>query len=437
MNPLPRTGSAPAPVPFSRRLVWSQTENALAAAERARRSRPHTELLDLTVSNPTTVGLLDGAAAAAVGAALGRTPGRYLPSARGDRRAREAIAAHYAAAGTPVDADRIVLTASSSESYGYLCKLLCDPGDALLVPEPSYPLFGFLTGLEGVSTVPYHLSHDGTRTGRWELELASVDAALATAGPRARGLVVVSPHNPTGSVLRGDDLAALDARAATAGLGIIADEVFADYAARPAPAPEQGGRQRPEARRVRTLAAEDTASLVFSLGGLSKSCGLPHVKLGWIVVGGPAATAAQALDRLDLIADTYLSVSGPVQAALPELLAVGAGIRAAIMARVTANRARLHELTGPASPLTILGADGGWTAIVRVPATRTDEEWALALLAEDGVLVHPGYFFDLRGATYLVLSMLATPDVFAAGVTRLLARVEATDAPAPDRSTLG
>lgn len=414
------------PLRFSRRLAWQNGENAVAAAERERRARGG-EILDLTETNPTAVGLLDDATAAAIAAALGRHTSAYRPTARGDLRARRAIAATYAAAGSPVDAERIVLTASSSESYAYLWKLLCDPGDAVLVPEPSYPLFDYLAHLEGVSTAPYRLTHDGTAADTWELDLASVDAALAGCGERARAAVVVSPNNPTGSVLRAGALGALDGRASAAGLAIVADEVFADYLDEAAQI--EGARAAAGGRPVRTLAAEPTESLTFSLGGLSKSCGLPHLKLGWIIVGGPAASAEAALQRLDLISDTYLSVGGPVQAALPDLLPLGAKLRAGIAARAARNRRRLEELTGPrrpGSPLTVLGAEGGWTAIVRVPAVRTDEEWARLLVGEHGLLVHPGYFFELTAATFLVLSLLPQPSVFDEGLARLVEAAEST-----------
>jgi alanine-synthesizing transaminase len=420
MPTAPPVRPPPRPFRFSRRLAWPSAENAIAAAEARRRA--HGDLVDLTETNPTAVGLLDDATAAAVGAALGRHASRYRPTARGALQARQAIAATYAAAGTPVDAERIVLTASSSESYGYLWKLLGDPGDAVLVPQPSYPLFDYLAQLEGVSTAPYRLTHDGTAADTWALDLGSVDAALAGCGARARALVVVSPNNPTGSVLRASALSALDQRASAAGLALLADEVFADYLTGSAGADTRD-------RLVRTLAAETTEALTFSLGGLSKSGGLPHLKLGWIVVGGPAAPAQAALRRLDLISDTYLSVGGPVQEALPELLPLGAAVRSGIAARVARNRRQLEALTGPrrpGSPLTLLAAEGGWSAIVRVPAVRSDEEWAIFLVGEHGVLVHPGYFFELVGATFLVLSLLPAPSTFDEGLARLVRATDST-----------
>jgi aspartate/methionine/tyrosine aminotransferase len=395
------------PLEFSRRLAWDRPENALTAAESARRARG-AELLDLTVSNPTQVGLPDlgprvreALAAAASGA--------YEPTPAGLPSARAAIADELAAAGAPIAPERLLLTASSSESYAFLFKLLADPGDAVLVPEPSYPLFDYLARLEGVEPVPYRLAFDGA----WHVDLASLDEALARVSRRARALVVVNPNNPTGSFLKHAELPPLAARCEAHGLAVIADEVFASYG------------QGDDETRVRSLAAAPALTArvaTFALGGLSKACGLPQLKLGWIAVAGPPAIADEAAARLALVADTYLSVGQPVQAAAPRLLALGREARAAIAARVATNRAALAAALPASSPCSLLPSEGGWSALVRVPATRSDEDWALALLAEDGVLVHPGYFFDLRGGTFLVLSLLPPTEVFAAGVRRLVAR---------------
>ena len=394
---------------FSRRLAWDRPENALAALERARRARGR-EVLDLTVSNPTQVGLAD--LGPRLREALAATlSGAYEPDPAGLASARAAIAAELAWAGAPVAAERLLLTASSSESYAFLFKLLCDPGDAVLVPEPSYPLFDYLARLEGVVPVPYRLAYDGA----WHVDVASLDEALERASGRARALVVVNPNNPTGSFLKRFELPALAARCEAHGLAVIADEVFAPYAA------------GPDADRVSALAAEGAFTErvpTFALGGLSKACGLPQLKLGWISIAGPRAVAEAAAARLALVADTYLSVGAPVQAAAARLLALGREARAAIAARVATNRARLAAAVPASSPCTLLPMEGGWSALLRVPATRTDEAWATALLAEDGVLVHPGYFFDLRGGTFLVLSLLPPPETFAAGVRRLAARCE-------------
>ena len=392
----------------SRRLEWDPAENALAATSRAASARG---ALDLTETNPTRVGL--PYPQQAIAGALARAPfTAYDPAPLGLATARLAVAADYARSGVTVDPERVVLTSSSSESYGFLFKLCCDPGDAVLVPEPSYPLFEYLTRLEGAVPVGYRLAFDGV----WHVDFASVTEAVAKArreGHRPRAIIVVNPNNPTGSFLKRDELARLSAIAAKEDLALISDEVFAGYPLTPDPT------------RVATAAVDaalDAGASVFSLGGLSKACGLPQLKLGWIVAGG--RDAAGSIAALELIADTYLSVATPVQAALGELLALGAEVRAAISARVMENRARLFAALPPEAGCTLLPTEGGWSAILRVPANRTDEAWAAALATEAGVLVQPGYFFDLRGGTFLVLSLLPPCDLFAAAIARLFAHVE-------------
>jgi aspartate/methionine/tyrosine aminotransferase len=408
---------------FSRRLDWDVGENRLARAEVEARMDPR--FIDLTVSNPTVVGLPDGAeqirrafAAAAVGT--------YVPSARGGEVGRVAVAEDYRGKGIEVGPERLLLTASTSESYSFIFKVLADPGDAVLVPAPSYPLFEYLARLEGVQPVPYRLAYGMDR--RWHVDLSSVDEALVrteAAGGRVRAVVVVSPNNPTGSVLTAEDAAALDARCAPRGAALIADEVFADFVRWPAPAP------------VPCLAAHPTSALTFSLGGLSKSCGLPQVKLGWIAVGGPAGAARATLDRLELVADTYLSVNAATEGALPDLLRVGASFQEALRPRLAANEARLARLVGPASSASALPSEGGWSAILRVPAVLSDEAWGLALLERERVLVHPGFFFDLEGGTFLVVSLLPEEHLFERGVERVLRRVEEIAAGRPDERDRG
>jgi aspartate/methionine/tyrosine aminotransferase len=392
----------------SRRLEWDPAENALAALSRAASARG---ALDLTETNPTRVGL--PYPHQAIAAALARAPiASYDPAPLGQPQARGAVAADYARSGLTVDPERVVLTASSSESYGFLFKLCCDPGDAVLVPEPSYPLFEYLTRLEGVVPVGYRLAFDGV----WHVDFSSVTEAVTRArrqGHRPRALIVVNPNNPTGSFLKRDELARLSATAATEDLALISDEVFAGYPFAPDPT------------RVTSAAVDaalDDGASVFSLGGLSKACGLPQLKLGWIVAGG--RDARRAVAALELIADTYLSVATPVQAALAELLALGAEVRAAIAVRIAENRARLRAALPPESGCTLLPIEGGWSAILRVPANLSDEAWAAALATEAGVLVQPGYFFDLRGGAFLVLSLLPSSDLFEAAIARLVAHVE-------------
>ncbi|MEO5770044.1 MAG: pyridoxal phosphate-dependent aminotransferase [Polyangia bacterium] len=411
---------------FSHRLDWLPGENALATAEAHRRARGET-VLDLTESNPTLADIHihihidvdiggDGGITGDPTAVPEAFRQPYWPDPRGLRSARRAVAENYRRGLPDLDdlddlEDRLLLTTSSSESYSFLWKLLCDPGDTILVPEPSYPLFDYLARLEGVVTRPYRLEHDGTRTGDWHLGAHSLDQALANAPSRVAALVVVSPNNPTGTLLDQETLALLDVRAAARPFALVADEVFAPYAIRP------GG------MAVSFLAGRDTAALTFSLGGLSKSCGLPQMKLGWIAVGGPVDARRAALQRLELIGDTYLSVATPVQLALPELLRAGAARRDCIAARLAENRRFLEKLLDGSSPLSLLSSQGGWSAILRLPAIKTDEEWALSFLTEDGVLVHPGYFFDLRAFTTVVLSLLPRPDIFREATERLAASV--------------
>ena len=286
-------------------------------------------------------------------------------------------------------------------------KLCCDPGDAVLVPEPSYPLFEYLARLEGVATLGYRLAFDG----EWHVDFASLDEARRGAGHAPRAVVVVNPNNPTGSYLKRGELERLAAFCRARDLALISDEVFAPY---PFAAPRIGWSARPPHQK------RADAPAIFSLGGLSKACGLPHLKLGWIAVAG--REAERSLAALELIADTYLSVSTPVQRALPELLVAGARSAELIAARVAANLAALGGALPAGSACSLLAAEGGWSAILRVPAHPTDGDWAVSLARETSVLVHPGYFFDMRGGTFVVVSLLPAPDTFADGHrTRCLA----------------
>jgi aspartate/methionine/tyrosine aminotransferase len=370
---------------FSERSRHDPTPNALARAAAKFRD----PILDLTLSNPTRADLPYDEAA--IRAALAAAPLRYDPTPFGLPAARAAVAADL---GAHVDPDRVVLTASTSEAYGHLFKLLCDPGDEVLVPQPSYPLFEHLARLDAVRTVPYPLRY----AGRWHLD-------TVRPGPRTRAVLVVHPNNPTGSYLARDEADAL----AALGLPIVADQVFARY-------PLVDDRER-----VPDLLRDDV--LTFTLGGLSKLAGLPQLKLGWIVVGGPEARVREALARLELIADTYLSVGTPVQHALPALLAARRVTEDAIRARTRRNLARLQAATA-GGPVSVLRAEGGWYAVLQLPRTRTEEEWALTLLERDGVLVHPGHFYDFEREAYAVVSLLPPEPVFDEAVARLVARVQ-------------
>lgn len=384
---------------FARRTDHDATPNALTRAVHELRAAGR-DILDLTVGNPTVANIPcdeDAIRSALCDARILR----YEPVPLGLPGARAAVAEYLARHGVRAAAGRIVLTASTSEAYAYLFKLLCEVGDEVLVPAPSYPLLAYLAGLEGVELRPYELERSG---GRWTIE----GTALARS-ERTRAIVVVSPNNPTGSYLTRGELATL----ARTGLPVICDEVFARY---PLQAP---------ADRV-TSALELEGSLVFSLGGLSKEAALPQMKLAWTAVGGPDAVAAEALSRLELIADTFLSVSTPVQVALPELLASADVAGDAIRARIAANLGHLRSLITPGSPISIPVVEGGWYACLRVPRIHADEAWAELLVREDGVLIQPGYFFDFPDSeAWLIVSLLTPTASFVAGTTRLVARVAA------------
>jgi aspartate/methionine/tyrosine aminotransferase len=382
---------------FSDRTRFDLRPNRLAERLAARRAAGQ-QVLDLTQSNPTRAGLpepKDLLAPLANDAAR-----RYEPVPLGLPEARAAVARDFERRGFPLDPDRVVLHASTSEAYGFLFKLLCDPGDEVLVPRPGYPLFDFLAGLESVRPRSYALRYDG----EWHLDESAVRGALT---PRTRAIVAVSPGNPTGAYLKQDELERLLALGAGRGVALVVDEVFADYSL------------REDARRAAGV-ARDAGALAFALGGLSKSCGLPQLKLAWTAVVGPEALRREALARLELVADTYLPVSTPVQVAAPQLLARRAELQAPIRARIALNLAALRRALGPASPATLLEPEGGWSAILRVPATCSEEERVLRLLERHGVLVHPGYFFDFPSEAYLVLSLLPPPAEFLEGVNRVL-----------------
>ena len=388
---------------FAKRTRWDLKPNRLsdAVSELRRAGRP---LLDLTESNPTRAGLSypgDEIRAALSDPALLT----YAPDPMGHRRAREAVSAHYAAAGLTVDPEQIVLTSSTSEGYAWLFKLLADPGDQVLIPKPSYPLFEFLTTLEDVEPLPYALNWDG----EWHVDLPSVRMACSD---RARALVVVSPNNPTGNVLKGGERAALEEICAPRRMPILSDEVFLEY-------PSQPGAQLP------SVLASDGPALKFALSGLSKLAGLPQLKLGWIAVAGPALEVEQALARLEVIADTYLSVNTPVQVALPALLSAGARVRAAIQTRVSGNRAWLAAHCRPDDPFHPLPAEAGWYTLLAIPRTMPEEARAIQLAREDGVLVQPGYFFDMPREGFLVVSLLTREEAFRPGMERVLARLRA------------
>lgn len=380
---------------FSSRLPAELAENAVARAL-DRLGRTRVTVFDLTETNPTVVGLPYPPSLAS-GLADPRVAS-YHPHPFGRPDARAAVAAACRTSGWTADVSRIVLTASTSEAYAFLFKLLCDPGDEILVPQPSYPLFDLLAGLEGVSVARYGLHPFDA----WAIDRVGLAKALTE---RTRAILVVTPNNPTGSMLRASDRDWLVSTAAERQLALISDEVFADYPLAPL------------ADAV-SLSSEDRV-LTFTLGGLSKSAGLPQMKLAWIGVSGPDASVREALSRLELIADTYLSVSTPVQVAAGSLIEAGRDIRSALARRLSENLSVLRSTVRAYPALTLVEPEGGWSAVLRIPSTVPEEQVVLKLIDDAHVVVHPGYFFDFPGEAYLVLSLLPEPAVFAEGVSRL------------------
>ncbi len=395
---------------FSTRTPAPGTENRLT---RALGAHPRT-VLDLTATNPTTARLpVDSSPALALLA--DPRGGLYAPDPCGLLSARDAVSGYYASRGVGAAPERVVLTASSSEAYGWLFKLLAAPGEAVLVPAPSYPLLDALAALEGVELVRYHLPAED----RWAVHAGLVEEAadrVAAAGRRVAAVVVVNPNNPTGTSISRAELGALSSLAARRGFAIVSDEVFLDY------------RFEDRAGDVRVAAADPEAAgeaLVFSLGGLSKAAALPQVKLGWILANGPTRLLSEALERLAWIADTYLSVATPVQLALPGLLAWGERAAGALRARLLSNHAALEGAFAGASETTVTPLSAGWSAVLRLPAVEAEEALVLRLLEEEDLLVHPGYFFDFPREAFLVVSLLPPEEMFRQGALRLARGVRA------------
>jgi alanine-synthesizing transaminase len=368
---------------FSKRAHWNAATNRLTLARRAHRG----ELLDLTCSNPTKAGIpypLDELAEI-----MGRAArASYDPQPLGLPSARESVGRELGC-----DPGDIVITASTSEAYSFLFKLLCDPGDAVLTATPSYPLLEHLAALELIELRSFALDlHQ-----RWEIDPGRLLVALTD---RTRAILVVSPNNPTGSFVS----AAEQNEIARLGKPVISDEVFRPFAFSDASP---------------TFVRDDV--LTFTLGGLSKSAGLPHYKLGWIRVNGPGKR--EAINALEWIADNFLSVATPVQVALPEILAIAPKIREAIRDRTSANLDALRSLLETTPAVRLLPVEGGWSAVFRVPRFESDEALALRLIERHGVVIHPGYFFDFETEGYVVVSLLTPPDTFEEGIIRLLETV--------------
>jgi aspartate/methionine/tyrosine aminotransferase len=387
---------------FSSRTNWNLRINRFAQALEVHR-KSGKALLDLTASNPTTCGF-EYPANEILSALADPRALQYAPESKGLRSARESVAAYYE--GRPgfglcagsIDPERIILTAGTSEAYSYILRLLCEPGDEILCPAPSYPLLEYVAGLNDVRLVPYPLLYDHG----WQIDFGALRAALT---PRSRAVLLVHPNNPTGSFVSPKETVELRELCAERELAIVADEVFLDYA---------------DGSKPHSTFVFDGPALTFTLSGLSKISALPQMKLAWLVAGGPKSAVDAALARLEIIADTYLSTGTPVQLALPRLLAIRHEMQRQLQSRVNANLSHLDSELAKHPLLVRLARQGGWYAVLRIPATGPDDNLAVALIEQHSVLVHPGRFFDFPLDGFLVLSLITPEKDFAEGVRRLL-----------------
>ena len=389
---------------FSRRTDWKLASNRFTLAHQETLGTGR-KILDLTISNPTRAGI-EYDEAAILDSLRNPKSLDYDPQPKGLRVAREAVAEYYAcrtgvgagALARELDPENLILTTSTSEGYSYVFRLLANPGDEVLVPKPSYPLFDFLADLQDVTLVPYPLIYDHG----WQIDWLSLKQAVTE---RMRAVVVVHPNNPTASYASADERARLNELCAGHAMALIVDEVFLDYS--------HDGQRRP------SFAVNDGV-LTFTLSGLSKISALPQMKLAWIAVSGPKTDANSAMARLEVIADTYLSLNAPMQLAARVMLEQRKKIQPQLMQRVRANLAELdRQITGQKICARLV-VEGGWYAVLRVPVTRSDEDLAIELLRESAVMVHPGHFYDFPTDGYLVLSLITNEDEFREGISRLL-----------------
>jgi alanine-synthesizing transaminase len=381
---------------FAKRTNWNLETNRLSAALAAHRAAGK-PLIDLTLSNPTECGFQYDEEA--ILSAL-RNPAalRYEPNPRGLAVARSAVAQYYAERAAIVSNDDIFLTTSTSEAYSYVFRTLCNPDDELLIPAPSYPLFEFLADIQDVRLAGYPLVYDYG----WQIDFHALELAIT---PRTRGVIVVHPNNPTGHFAKPEEMRKLSEICAARGIAIIADEVFLDFAL--------------NEKQIATFAA-NSGALTFTMSGLSKICGLPQMKAAWLMVSGPEAWKTEALARLEVIADTYLSMSAPIQLAIPALLEQRHAFQKQVIARVNENLSELDKQLGGQKSCSRLKVEGGWNAVIRVPATRSDEELALELLVTRGVYVHPGHFYDFSSEGIVMVSLITPEKEFLRGLRQLL-----------------
>ena len=382
---------------FADRTNWNLKANPLSETL-ARHRAARKPLFDLTISNPTECGFEYGDRAI-LQALANPASLAYDPEPRGLPIARQAVAAYYAALGAGVPVDGIILTTSTSEAYSYVFRTLCNPGDEILIPEPSYPLFAFLADIQDAKLVRYPLDYDYG----WQINFHALQRSIT---PRTRGMIVVHPNNPTGHFTKPRELEKLNEICSSRNLAIIADEVFLDFAL------QEG--------RVPFSFAHNSAALTFTMSGLSKISGLPQMKAGWLITSGPEQLKQQALARLEIIADTYLSVNTPVQLAIPALLEQRQPFQTQLLARVRKNLTELDGQLATQKSCARLTVEAGWYAVLRVPATRSDEDLAIELLTQKNVYVHPGHFYDFRSEGFLIVSLITRQEEFAEGIKLLL-----------------
>jgi len=381
---------------FADRTNWNLDANRLSEAL-ARHRAIRRPLLDLTASNPTECGF-DYDRPAIMRALSDADALDYKPGPKGLETARQAVAAYYAARGNEVSIENIFLTTGTSEAYSFVFRMLCNPGDELLIPTPSYPLFEFLADIQDVKLVRYPLVYDY----HWQIDFHALEQAITS---RTRGAIVVHPNNPTGHFCKPEDLTRLNQVCSARQMALIADEVFLDFVLTGA----------------QPLSfATNTGALTFTMSGLSKISGLPQMKTAWLITTGPEHLRKQALARLEVIADTYLSMNAPMQLATPVFLEQRRGFQKQLMTRVRRNLSELDRQLAGQKSCSRLKMEGGWNTVLRVPATRSDEELAIELLATRDVYAHPGHFYDFPSNGYLIVSVITPEPEFAKGIERLL-----------------
>jgi alanine-synthesizing transaminase len=383
---------------FSKRTDWKLTPNRFTEVQRELHAAGR-EVLDLTISNPTRADLRCDAESI-LNSLSNREALEYDPQPKGLASAREAVAAYYREQHHEFEIDpaALILTTSTSEGYSYVFRLLCNPDDEVLVPKPSYPLFEFLADLQDVTLTPYPLLYDHG----WQVDFPSLSQAVH---PRSRAVVVVHPNNPTGSYISANERTQLNTFCREHDLALIVDEVFLDY--------PHDGAPRPSFVRNPDV-------LTFTLSGVSKISGLPQMKLAWVAASGPVQAVTRAMDRLEVIADTYLSMSAPIQLAAATLLGQRKNIQPLLLDRVRMNLVELDRQLSEQKTSQRLQVEGGWYAVLRVPVTQSDEELAIDLLRQASVLVHPGHFYDFPADGYLIISLLTQPGEFREGAGRIL-----------------